>query len=86
MKVTVSQNRNIEVDMSNQQLAWAIMTYVQSRLGNIDDAGCDWNTKDNITFIGDNPNEWQVSKSPRIATLINAMNIILEDGRKQWNS
>ncbi len=80
MKVTATRTEDIEVDMNNQQLGWAIMEYVQSKIGYIDDAGCDWNTKDNITFIGSNPKEWQVSTNPLIAILINAMNIIRYDG------
>ena len=80
MKVTVTRTEDIEVDMNNQQLGWAIMEYVQSKIGHIDDVGCDWNTKDNITFIGNDPKKWQVSTDPLIAILINAMNIIRYEG------
>lgn len=77
MKVFVNKpTEQIEMEMTNQQLAWAIMDYVQDKIGHIDDAGCDWFTDDNLfTFIGSDKN-WCVSTDPSIATLVDAANII----------
>ena len=71
MKVTVTMKQDVEIN--NDQLGSAIMQYVVSLTG-IDDAGCDWATKDGITYVAND--EWEVSTNPNIATLVDAANII----------
>jgi hypothetical protein len=75
MEVTVHRNHTFKAEMSHQELSYAIMDIVQDKLGNIDDAGCDWFTKGDRTFIGEGV-EWQASDDPQIAVLVNAANII----------
>jgi len=78
MKVTVNQIETIVVDMNHNQLAWAIVAYIESKIGIIDDAGCDWNVDGNLTYIGDDKN-WKISDNPMVARLVEAMNIISMD-------
>jgi len=77
MKITGKQT--VEIEVSKQELAYAIMRVIQEKLGNIDDAGCDWLTEQNVTFIGGM--DWVVSFDSNIATLVNAMNV-LKYGKK----
>ncbi|AYC54103.1 MULTISPECIES: hypothetical protein [Bacillus] len=53
---------------------WGI---VQREIGDIDDAGCDWYTNGDHTYIG-SP-DWHVSANPEIANLINSIYAL--DGR-----
>lgn len=71
MRVTVTMKQ--EVEINNDQLGSAIMQYVVASTG-IDDAGCDWATKDGVTYIADE--SWEASIDPHIATLVDAANII----------
>ena len=71
MKLTVTTKH--EVEITPEQLASGIMQYVVALTG-IDDAGCDWATKDGITYVAND--EWEVSTNPNIATLVDAANII----------
>lgn len=73
MKVTVSVP--VDAEMTNAQLADAIMAVVVERLHNIDDGGCDWGTDPlGCTYIADQ--RWQVSATQDIACLVDAANIL----------
>lgn len=72
MKITGKQT--IEIEISNDDLAGAIMQWMLQRFGDIDDAGCDWGTDNGETFISEG--NWKVSSNPDMATLVDAANII----------
>jgi hypothetical protein len=74
-KITVSGLQKVEIEITEKELAWAIMGIVQNRLGGIDDAGCDWFTEAGSTYIG-NEREWVVSHDPDISFLVDAANIL----------
>jgi hypothetical protein len=76
MYITGKQVQTITIEISEKDLAYSIMDVIQKRLGNIDDAGCDWMTKGDETFIGNDLN-WKVSSDYKIARLVDAMNILL---------
>lgn len=59
-----------ERDMIIEQL-WKV---VMRDVGPIDDAGCDWFTIGNDTFIASA--EWQVSDEPEVARCVNAINAL----------
>ena len=75
MKIRGKQS--IEIEISKEELAYAIMQVIRERLSDVDDAGCDWMTNDTVTFIGDE--NWIVSYNPHIAILVDAMNILRYD-------
>jgi hypothetical protein len=77
MKITGKQT--IELEVSKQELAHAIMSVILDKLEVFDDAGCDWLTDQNITYIGDM--SWIVSSDENIAILVDAMNV-LQYGKK----
>ncbi len=58
-----------EKDMILEQM-WGIVL----RETKVDDAGCDWFTSDNCTFIRDA--EWMISDDKEIANLVNAINAL----------
>jgi hypothetical protein len=66
---------NIEIEVTQRELAYSIMGIVNDRLHGVDDAGCDWYTWENSTFIA-NDWDWKVSDNPEIAALVNAANIL----------
>jgi len=72
MKIKGTQEVEIEIDKN--QLAYAIMFVVEEKLRGIDDAGCDWMTEGNRTYISDS--HWLVSENSEIAILVNAANIL----------
>jgi len=70
--------KSIEVDIDDRQLVKLIYQKI-FEIAKVDeeydDAGCDWITKDGITYIANN--EWVFSKDPNVAILVDACNIIL---------
>ncbi len=75
MKITGTQKVTIEVD--NRELAYALMEVILKLAGlakDFDDAGCDWFTIANNTYIGDI--DWKISTNPDVAILVKAMNIL----------
>jgi hypothetical protein len=75
MKVQAHKTEQIEIDMSYQELAWAIMGVVEEKIDHIDDAGCDWEVHGDKTYIGEGQ-QWEVSDDPEVARLVEAANII----------
>jgi hypothetical protein len=75
MKIQGKRTENIEVEITQDELAYAIMQVVFEKLGSIvDDAGCDWFTRDDEVFIADK--YWLVVRNIDVARLIDAMNIL----------
>jgi len=73
MKIKGTQKTEIEVDKT--EIAYAIMDIVFETMGYVqDDAGCDWFTRDGNTYIAEE--DWIVCTDPRVASLIDAANII----------
>ncbi|EOP32340.1 hypothetical protein U0X36_25920 [Bacillus thuringiensis] len=57
------------------QQMWNIVLFNTAKDGEvIDDAGCDWFTIDNCTYIGST--EWLVSENIEVARLVNAINML----------
>jgi hypothetical protein len=76
MKISGKQTMEVEID--EKELGYAIMSCVIQKLNFGDDAGCDWLTYGDFTYIGDK--EWIVSDNRNIARLVDAANI-LKNGR-----
>lgn len=78
MKITGTQTSQIQLDISNQELADVFMQFILDKIGldeDFDDAGCDWftsNTKK--TYVGGS--DWKVSDNFMIAQLVDSYNII----------
>ena len=73
MKVTATQQ--IEVELSDRELSYALMRWAleQYGLSGTDDAGCDWMTDDaGNTYISGA--DWRVSTVPAFAALVDAAN------------
>lgn len=73
MKVTATQQ--IEVELSNTELSYALMAWAleQYSLAGTDDAGCDWMTDyAGNTYISGA--DWCVSTNPAFAALVDAAN------------
>lgn len=68
----------VEVEITREDLASALYQFIKENYtSEIDDAGCDlMTTKDGKVCIGGNP-DWIISEDERVATLIDAMNILL---------
>jgi hypothetical protein len=62
----------MQVQITPKELAYALMQEVHRRCEIHDDAGCDWMTYDNVTYMG----EWEISTNPHIARLVDAANIL----------
>jgi len=76
MKLLGTEKRIVTIEVSKSDLAHAIMEVVLNMLGGeIDDAGCDWRTSDCYTFIGEGKS-WKVSNDPKIASLVDAINVL----------
>lgn len=67
-----------EVEITREELAEALRQFIiENYTGEFDDAGCDWvTTKDGKFCIG-YEKDWVISKDPRVATLVDAVNIIM---------
>jgi len=75
MKVTGIHKQRIEVEITERQLAYLLFPLIFKKIGGpVDDAGCDWLTKDGNTYISNS--EWHISSDPDVATLVDAVNII----------
>lgn len=71
---SVFKSRN-EKDILNKIMWEIVLRNVKDENGNeIDDAGCNWFTLEDKTFIGST--EWCVSTDYEIADLINAINAL----------
>lgn len=75
MVVTVSKQETVTV--SKRDLASAIMRVVAGMIGEIDDAGCDWLTDETGVYI--QYRGWKVTDNKNVASLIDAVNILLHD-------
>jgi hypothetical protein len=75
MKLLGRRIEHIEVEITQTELGYAIMQVVFEKLGRVvDDAGCDWFTRDDEVFIANKT--WAVVRDIEIARLIDAMNIL----------
>ena len=72
MKITGKQE--VEIEITDRELSYAIMQKVLDLIHFGDDAGCDWLTYGDFTYIGDK--EWQVSDDRKVARLVDAANIL----------
>lgn len=71
--------QKVEVEISDRELARALFAKIAEYIGEVDDGGCDWLTEGNKVYIADK--SWLVCESERVATLVDAANVILF-GRK----
>jgi len=79
MKIKGTQE--VEIEITDRELSYAIMQKVLESIGvagDFDDAGCDWFTYADFTYIGDK--EWQVSDDRKVARLVDAANILQARG------
>ena len=58
--------------LTDDQLADALMKSIIERIGDIEDAGLDWATKRNATYIG----KTEVSRDKAVGTLVDAYNVL----------
>jgi|GEM_PF-4042269 len=68
----------VEVEITERELAYALMDIVRKKLkldNSFDDAGCDWVTDKDKTYIGNN--KWLISNNPEIASMINTVNLLI---------
>jgi hypothetical protein len=74
--VTGTKTEQVTVEITNYQLAWAIMDEVRNRIL-IDDGDMDWFTDlENNVYVGSK--EWKVASEDKIlATLVDAQNILV---------
>lgn len=76
MKFSVTGTQKVSLEINNSELADAIDQFIVKKYfdSDFDDAGCDWYTKDEEVFIGDE--DWKVSVNKNVASLVDASNII----------
>lgn len=76
MNITVTGTKKVELDISNSELARAVMQWTnQKYFGNeIDDAGCDWLTHNGKVYIGGE--DWEVSSNPNVVALVDSANVL----------
>jgi hypothetical protein len=75
MKITGKQYQSVEIEITNNDLASAIMQVIFTKIGRtIDDVGCDWYTWQGSVYIADS--QWFVSGDAFVAQLVDAMNIL----------
>jgi hypothetical protein len=78
MKITGMQYKEVEVEIDDRQLAYALMQVVLRKLGlslSFDDAGCQWMTNwYGGIFIGSS--DWQVGDNVETSYLVDAANIL----------
>jgi uncharacterized protein (UPF0179 family) len=75
MKVAGIQS--LEIEVSERELSYALMEKVLQLIGariDFDDAGCDWITRGDFTYIGDE--NWKVSDNYKVARLVDAANVL----------
>jgi hypothetical protein len=77
--ITVTVTERVDTTITKRELAWAIMSVVINRLGEIDDAGLDWMVEWNDPdmfglYIGGE--EWRVSKDEELMVLVDAANVL----------
>lgn len=70
----VTKMEQISVSVTPAQLAGAIKYFVWNRLGQPDDADCDWLTDGDIIFFGSR--DWRVTEDPDLALLVDAANLL----------
>ena len=79
-------NGTVQVEISEQEQKQVAIAYlwkqVYAKVGEVDDAGCDWCTAwdtDNMVrfgvFIDDNP-DWKITDDEDIMILVDAINIV----------
>lgn len=65
----------VKAGVSRKELGYALFSYVQEVTEVKGDAGCDWLTDGETTYIGSS--EWSVSHDPKIARLVDAANVLV---------
>lgn len=77
MKISGRQVETIEIEIDRYELSRILMSFVLDDFLNMegyDDAGCDWLTDNGCVYLG--TKDWLFSSDNKVATLIDAMNII----------
>lgn len=74
MRFVVKGTKEVELEISNSEIKNAVMQFIIQKYfdDDIDDAGCDWETKDEKTYIGGT----LLSVNPNVASLVDAANIL----------
>lgn len=78
MPVTITGKKTVSIEVTQRELASAIFTTIVNeylREPEFDDAGSDWLTEDNTTFIG--WRGWVVSNNAKVARLVDAANVLI---------
>ena len=75
--IAISVTVGLDGFVSSRAMAAALMRLAWERCGRPDDASCDWYTDAaGNTYITPDPN-WQVSKEPEVAALVDAAHVLL---------
>ena len=74
-KTTIYQVKNEEQILLDMMWAILLRTLEEQEGKPFDDAGCDWFTVGDNTYVGDV--DWHISSNPEVAKLVNAINSLM---------